>query len=467
MRVDVSSWEFHNVSKRGARLRSRGGMQSVKTPTATCAFVASFSCKSPQTGEITHYLFEQDAQGVVTARMFTEEWLELYSYGLGLIDRDPVVTWAVQNNQGMIGSPSFSAPAYFYVGGGMIQFRKAPSIQPDTVALEPPRGHVASFGDRFIVSQGPVWYANDPGTNPRTFVAQNGVSLPGDILDHFQGGNGGPHLFFTTDGVYSLPVDALGQGQSVIGFLSKVAGLETVRPRNAAMSRDVVAVLQKDSIVTLDGAELVPGGFIGRRYYSSEVGVDDFRRVGELYPTPRGFICGFRKSRGFFIDIDLVEGFTSYVTVAGTDLNVVGTLRSRDGDPLIVLSDRVLMPVGNADWTGTIRAVACGRVKPKGPVLRRVTVASANAGEASMVSVNGTPSSKTVPLKSDETLIGTTLWSSTAKMRGRELRTVRHSFAERALEAGVEVAVDGGLRPFDAGIDVEASGQGANRRDKS
>ena len=466
--VDISGWEMHNITKRGGSLRTRTGLVSIKTPSISVEYVGGFSVESPQTTEVWHYLFEQDAASVCTLRVFTEEFAELFTYVLGVIGKNPVITWGVTNNLGIISSPSFSGPLFFVVGGGVTAMAKSASQNIDTTALNIPRGHCAVFGDRFVVFQGPVAYFNDPGVDPRTFTAQNAVSLPGTIFDAFQAGDGAL-LFFTSVGVFSLPADSLGQGQAVVGFISKIPGLETTRPRNAAASNGRVAVLQKDGVITIDGARLVVGGGSGRRYFSQSVDVDDFRSVAEIYGTNTGFVVACRGNRGWYIDINLDEKHASFVTNTSTDLNAVGTLRSRDGQTLIILSNRVAMPIGNIDFGGGFKGVARGALdvsESQSLTVRRVTLSAANAGESTSVSTNGTTRTGTTPTKTGDVVIGTTLWSVSTSLAGKSTRTVRHSLKVRATDPSVEAVFEGGDCRIERGIDIEFVGQGTSRRDQ-
>ncbi len=470
--VSIAEFELQNIVRdaRGG-LCTRKGLVSVKTPTAGTVFVDGRTIESVFTSEPWHYLIEQSTTtSIATLRVFTEEFYELFSLGLGPLPLSPVFSHGVQSNQVMLNSPSVSAALYGLVGGGMMTVAKADSENPDTTALNVPTGHVCSFGDRLPVATGNIITFNDPGVDPRTYVPQNQVGFTGSIYDHMQGPNGGLYVF-TSNGVYVMAGDALGQGQEVAGFISRVPGLETTRSRNAAASGGQVAVLQKDGIQLVDGVNIPILRSKLRRYWSKVVDVEDLRSGGELFATPKGFLVGFSRSRGYFLDVDLETGSFSWVTSTSSALNVAGTLRSREGGLLVVLRDRVVAPYGNVDFdAAAIRGTANGSVSiPEDirPVVRRVTLSSDNYSQTVGAAVNGDTDTATTPTKSSDFVLGTGVWSSSTAYAGRYARTTRLSHAARANDPHIEVRFDGGNRRIEPTIDVEFAGQGRGRRDKN
>lgn len=471
MRVDVSGWDLQNIIRDGAGLRTRRGLVSVKTPTAGTVFVAGFTIESAMTSEPWHYLVEQSTTTAqATMRVFTEEFLELFSVALGPLPLAPVITHGEQTNQVIINSPALAGALYGLVGGGLMTIEKTASENPDTTALNVPTGHVCAFGDRLPIAAGNLIFFNDPGVDPRSYVSQNIVALPGSIYDIVQGPGGGLYVF-TSSGLYVLAGDALGQGQEVTGFISRVPGLETTRPRNAVASGGQVAVLQKDGIQVVDGPRIPILRSRHRRFWAKVVDVEDLRSSGELFATPRGFLVGFSKARGYFLDVDLESRSFSWVTSTTSALNVAGTLRSREGEHLVVLRDRVVAPSGNVDFDGAkIRGIASGAVdlsEDVRPVVRRVTLSSDNFSETVGAAVNGVTDTATTATKSSDAVIGSATWSASARYAGRDARTTRLSLAARAQDPHVEVRIDGGNRRVEPSIDVEFAGQAIGRRDKN
>lgn len=475
MRVDISTWELANIVRVSGGLRTRKGLVSVKTPTAGTVYVAGFTIESAMTSEPWHYLVEQSTTtSIATLRVYTEEFAELFSVDLGPLPVAPVITHGTQLNQIIINSPAFAGALYGLVGGGLMTIEKAASENPDTTALNVPTGHVTAFGDRLPIAAGNLVYFNDPGVDVRTYVAENVVGFPGSIYDIVQGPGGGLYVC-TSNGVYVMAGDALGQGQEVSGFISRVPGIETTRPRNAAASGGQVAVLQKDALQIIDGPRIPILSSKTRRYWSKAVDVDDLRLNGELFATPKGFVVGFSKARGYFCEIDLESQSYSWTTSTASALNVAGTLRSREGEAMIVLRDRVVVPSGNVDFDGaTIRGTANGSIdipEDVRPVVRRVTVSADNYGETVGVAVGGEGAAdidtETTKTFSRDAVIGTALWSASDTYQGRTTRTTRTSHVARAAEPHFEVRVDGGNRRVEPFVHVELAGQARGRRTRN
>lgn len=472
MIVDISGWELHNLYRDGDALRTRPGFATFTAPTSGRTFVAGFSLQAPQTTEVWHYLFEQDdTTKMVTLRVTTEEFFTVFSMDLGVMEEAPVITWASVNRQVMINSPSFSAPLFGVLGGGLMAALKQDSVYEDSTALDIPAGHITTFGDRMPIAQGATLFFNDPGIDPRTYVAENVVALPGVIFDILQA-NDGALWIFTSEGVYTLAADALGQGQTVQGFLAKVPGLQTSKPRNAVSTRFGVAVLDRDAVV-VGGRRIPIGTYQGRRQLSRAIEVEDLRQFGELYATPRGVLVGFRSDRDLFLDIDLQDGTVTYVWAAGDTLNLVGALRGRDGELIHLFSDFA----GEQTVTGTldfdaeaIPAVAAGRMElgpVDWPIIRRLSVSAANGGAEVASSCSGVTDTANNTTVDGDIVIGTSTWAASGtKMAGRTTRSTRTTLNVRASEPNAEVEVAGGGRRVIPAIEVQTGGVGRRRKEK-
>jgi hypothetical protein len=486
MRIDISNAELHNMVKRKGGLEVRKGLVSIKQPTANNLYVAGFSVESPFTTEVWHYLFEQHTTtSVVTMRVYTEDFVELYSHDLGALDNKPVITHAVANNQIMINSPSFSTPLYGLVGGGIIPAVKTESENPDTTALEIPIGHTCSFGPRTAIAQGNVVYFNDASqtADPRTFVSQNANPLAGTIYDLFQGDDGALYMF-TSAGVFYMAQDAIGKGQRIEGFIGMIPGLQTTKPRNAAASNGVVAVLQRGGIAILGGKNQVIdiAPYKGPRYYSIPVEVDDYRLSGEIFATAEGFIVGLRSEEytgsSFFLDFNLREGYRSYVWCTEQRTNVVGTLRSRENDTLVLLNSNVVMYAGNKDALAApgdpvspfdVLGAACIDVDlPEGVevMVRHVLTSSNNIGKRNyfFLDNNSDVTGDVVPSRPGDAVIGTSDWNDGGS--GRRHRSLRRGIARRVTNIPLEVSFTGGMSQIESGVEVVTKGQGRRRGNK-
>ena len=473
MKLNLRGFELHNIERTPTGIRTRRGFVAAAS---IANVIAGFSIESASTTEVWHYIFTQAASGAVTLTVYTEEFSTMFTHDCGVMNGAPVITWGVVENQIMINSPSFSAPLYGLPGGGLITAVKTQSINIDTIALDIPAGHIASFGDRFVIAQGNILFFNDPpGANqndPRTFVGENALALPGTVYDLFQGPDRALWVF-TSAGTFTIPSDALGQGQLVQPFISGVPGIETSRPRNAAVSGTSIAVLQKNEVVLLpsgDRIDLSPKGI--RRQVAPVTDVEDLRQFGEIFATPFGFVVGFAGKRGHWLVIDEATRTASFWWSSSGDLSLRGVLRGRDQTTSYVTSSAVLMPFSRSKQdlsTSTdVKAVALGRMPQapgNRPVLRHVTISAENVSYSNTVDVNATTKSVTTPTKTTDAIVGTSLWGSGTKFRGRTLRQMRTHFAERSAEPHIEIAVVGA--DFAVGNEAlaELGGQGANRRD--
>lgn len=474
MRIDISNAELHNIVKRKGGLEVRKGLAYAAGVTFGSKYVGGFSVESPFTAEVWHYLFEQNTTTLeTTMRVYTEDFLEMFTQPLGALDANPVITHAVYNNQIMVNSPSFSSPLYGLVGGGIIPAVKTESLNPDTTALEIPQGHICSFGDRMPIAQGNVIYFNDPGVDPRTYVSQNALPLSGTVYDMFQGDDGALYMF-TSAGIYYMAQDALGKGQRVEGFIGSIPGLQVTKPRNAAASNGVVAVLQRGGIVILGGKKQVIdiAPYKGPRRISKAVEIEDYRLSGEIHATTDGFIVAFRGQNGFLLEFNLREGYRSYVyPITSETINVVGVLRSSENDTLLITQDNVFIPQGNADFgpfggTNLFGTAAIDVDVPEGleSLVRHVVVSSDNAGQSVRVGVGHDLRTDTCPTKSSDTVIGTSDWGTF--IDGRRFRNTRVSVAERMANIPLEISISGPTRRLEAGVDVRTKGQGKRRGDK-
>lgn len=472
MLVDIAKFQMQNIEVTPTGLRTRRGLVSHKTPTSGTSYVAAFSVPSPNTTEVWHHLFEQTtASGLVTLRVYTEEFFELFSVSLGVMQQNPVITWAQVQRQLMVNSPAFTGPLYGLVGGGLITgVKKTSSINEDTTALDLMAGHIAQFGDRIAIAAGAICYFNDPGLDPRTFVVENAVEPGGAIYDMFQGPDNG-FYFFTSTGAYTMPVDALGQGQEVRGAIFPIPGVITSRPRNAAASVGAVAVLQKDHLLILPNTK-IPLFPQRRGVFSQVVEVDDLRKTGEVYPSPDGFWIGFGTSRSGFCRVNVLDGTVSWVDAQGATFKLAGVLTSRDGEALPVTTANVLQffsrgPTDPYSGIGVV-GVAAGDIKTAAddnPVVRHVTVAADNVGAAVAVAVDGEQDAGTTKVRAtSDNIIGTTSWG-TVPLVGRATRSTRLSLKKRSSAPLLEVKVVGADFALRREVDVELKGQGRGRRD--
>jgi len=470
MLFDLANADLFNVVRRDGDLRVRGGYGSVNTPYVNNKYVYGFSVESPFTEEVWHYTFTRNVDsGLLICRVFNWQFVRMYELPIGYAPPDIVITHAITNNQILVNSPDFSAPLYGSVGGGLILAVKTESINPDTTALEIPTGHVASFGDRMVIAQNNILFFNDPGVDPRTFVAQNTIAIPsgGDIYDLFQGDDGALYVF-TSKGTFYVPQDALGRGQLVEGFLGMVPGIETTYERNAASSCGVVVAIQKDGLVTVGrGGAAIPLTVTkaGQRAFPV-IRSEDHRATSRVYAGPEGFFLAMGDDNGTVFEFNVRNGYRAFHSVENVKMNLVGVLRDRDGAHMLMLEDRVLGPtLREHDWNN--QSVSGGAVVevdvPEGVTVkaRRVTV-STEATDATVYSESGS-ASRLTPVQG--ITIGISLWDA-GKLFTRRPKTTRHGISLRTTHLTLEVKVSGGDKRIERNIEIDFLGQGRKRGDR-
>lgn len=480
--ISLRSFERHNIIAESGRLSTRRGFVVSLASTAlgltNNIFVGGFSVLVPSSSETEHYLFLQDTTtGFVTMIVTNEEWVERYRLGLGVHPSSPVFSHALVNNQLMINAPSMSGPLYGLPGGGVMPAVATPSENPDTTALDVPSGHICSFGDRMPVAQGSVVLFNDPGLDPRTYTGQNVIALPATIHAITQGPDGALWML-TPAGAYSMAADALGQGQSVSGFISLIPQVLTSRPGGACSTPYGVVALTVDGVAVLNGGsyrELAFSTYQGRRKLTRPIDVLDVRQFGRVYATSFGVLVGFGADRDYAVAVDLGEGTTSfwYTGTASTPLNVVGVLRTRDGEDLVIDRTGVyaLHTKGLRDFSDSaandVSGALCGRVQsgPRdNPLIRRVSLSAANGGAPVSVCGNGVVDSGKSTTVNGDTVIGTDLWG-TPNWASLTARSVRGSLNVRATELDLEVTMSGMGRIILESVDIQAGGTWTNKKE--
>jgi len=236
--IELRDWEGHNTEILEGGLCVRRALKSHAQASdlqASSVFAGGFSLEAPNTQEVWHYVFLQSTTTrVVTLYVCDEEFNVIYTYVVGQTQQNPVITYAVQNDQLMINSPHFRQALYGILGGGVKLAEKVASVNVNTTAIDIPLGFCTTFADRIVVASGSNLYINDPGVEIRTFVAENAIYVPGTIYDVFQGDDG--LYVFTADGVYVMPADALSQGQVAVPFVVRVAAYNAFDYRNARLT---------------------------------------------------------------------------------------------------------------------------------------------------------------------------------------------------------------------------------------
>lgn len=467
--MDLSNFEKHNIEVLRGELKARAGWRRMVSGLGSIIY--GFSIESPNTTEVYHYIVSQETNGDGYIGVYEEDFNLLYTFNLGKIPEDAPIYYGVQNRQILINSPSLNFPLYGVVGGGLTIAVKQESINPDTTAINIPRGIICSFGDRFCIAQDSILFFNDPGVEPRTFTGENTIALPSTIY-HIEQTDDGFLAAFCASGIYLIPKDALGQGQDVVGFISTIPGFEAIDYRCAASGNGITVGLVKDGVALIqDQMKLFPiEAYHAKRYFTEYVLPEDFR-FGKVHKTANGFLVAYADHA---VVLDIKNQYSSWVYNDANN-SVMAVLKTRDGEDLYLLDDgTVAYPKGTRDdynATNDVDGYAAGDLDTDpqlSPMVRYVTTSSDNSNYPQFAYVRGRAaagSTKYTP--GYGILIGTDVWSNVApNLYERELRSVRHSFAVRTDMISIEVGAIGSGRTI-GDVDVETKPSGPTRPDNS
>jgi hypothetical protein len=484
--VSINGWERHNVVTDSAgRIWSRRGFVVATLANDLVGgslFVDGFSVRSPTSTEVFHYAFLQDtATNVVTLAVLAENFTTMFTMSLGQMPTAPTFFWAMVNKQLMINSESMASPLYGLPGGGLVPALKVTSENPDTTALDIPTGIICSFGDRMPIAQGSVVYFNDPTIDPRTYVAENTLGLTGQIYDMFQASDGGLYMF-TDSGLYIMSSDALGQGQSVVGFVRLVPNVRTLKTRNACPTSFGVVVLTERGCQIIGGPDVEFSTYRGRRKITPNVEVDDMRIFGSVWPVDDGVMVGFGTACDFSVYVDFARGGeVTFIHNEAADgdvepLHLVGVLTDRDGETVYLTPEtaRVALLTGGGEMQSyvaggvPVRAALCGKLDlgpQQTPLLRRVSVSAASAGQAIEAACNGAQhTGLTTATRGDLVADTGELWG-TASWADLTARSVRLTLNVRASEPNMEVVCEGADRRVVDNVDVQIAGVWPTRKE--
>ncbi|HJZ06416.1 MAG TPA: hypothetical protein VJ327_11300 [Patescibacteria group bacterium] len=465
--MQLNDFELHNMQLDQGQLAVRDGWRRVVSGLGDITY--GFSIESPNTSEVYHYLVKRSADGDGYIQAYEEDFNSLYQLSIGKIPVDCPIYYGVQNRQLLINSPYMNYPVYGIVGGGLTQAIKTDSINLDTTTLNIPTGIMCQFGDRFCVAQGSILYFNDPGIDPRSFTAENAISLPSQVY-HLEQTSEGMLAVFCATGIYTLPKDALGQGQNVVGFIGTEPGYEAIDFRCAASGNGVTIGLVHDGIaVAQQGMELFPlKAYHQKRYFTDYVAPEDFRG-GRAYKTINGFIISYTHHN---LLIDIKNQYISW-NYNDSRTTIRGTLRTQDGHDLFIMSDgSVAYPRGTADDynSNDVDGYACGvlaTTPANSTMIRSATLTADNVGRANSIYIRGRgTTSSTLYTVGHGIVIGSDYWSADDgyRLADREIRSTRHQFNIRTDYVSLEVGIKGSNRQLND-ISIVTKPSGVNRVD--
>jgi hypothetical protein len=440
--------------------------------------VYAFSIENQNTTEVMHYVIYNNGLLAIYDEEFVLQFSRVISAESTAGFPEAAIgsfTHAVVNNQLIINSEYLSAPIYGVVGGGVIAAVKVASINPDTSALDLLPGGVAVFGDRMVYSYYNQIFISDPGTEPRTIVAENTISFGGKVLDMFQAGPNGLFYVFTTAGLYTLPADGLAGQQSYAGFITSSKDYEATQLHNAAYSKNTIFGLLDNGVWDVNNSVNIE--FIkwrrGRGLSQTVGNFTDFR-YGRMYTYENGFICQIGNS---ILIIDIVNKFSSWINnINDGGTSLVGVLKTRDGKSIFCATDAVFELVGNSgnltgvdvDYNSSTFFGTCATniLTPPAasPVIREITVGLDNNGKQVQTYIRGTTSTNTT----GNTIIGATadvsLWDTASLVYSEaKFRSSRNRIAVRGDNLDFEMKVTGANARISSNVQIVLNGQGTDR----
>ena len=470
MQVDISQFSMQNFERVGGELRVRRGLQSLRTPTVGSKYIAAYSVDD-KAGNVWHYLVERKTSTkVATVFCYSDTDIVSYSgllYGSPLVTKeigplpdDCAISFATVTEQITINSPAMH-PLFGVVLGPLVSARPLPSENEATTAIDVPSGHVCRFGDRTCIANGQTVFVCEPRSDlfQRTYSAVSRVSVSSAVHGIFQG-PGGALWIFTASSAFTLPVDAIGQGQSLEGFMSEMPTEGSYGPQRAGASRNSVMRLTARGFRRLpQGEDVELDPYQGKRRLGKPLSAPDFTSSGRVYPNDNGYFIAVRGTGSWF-DVNERQDYQSLTWIEGQTADLVGSLRGRGGDILPVTADHVLSPYGWED---------IGAKSPHGVLMgtfnvgsgrdvgvRRVTVSTDNIGLPVAVALSSQDNSKLVRLRASESSVNS---GQSETWTGRERRRTPFTFGARGNSFSIEIQVDGGEYSISREIEIETLGE--------
>jgi hypothetical protein len=477
--MSLDGWTFQNLelSRAGELVVRRALLTELAPVPSSSTFVAGWSLRSQNTGEVTHYVVSRAATGLATLVLYRESFAPLQSVPLGLVPERTFVTCATlasphtSSLEMLIGGPDIRT-YYGFVGGGVVAAEKVEDEDPDTDALDIPRGIVGSVAGRAVIASGKnLFFSNAYGTaivdgpenvfeavftGPRTYSAVN-IGDMGALVYGLHTSEAGELYVVTDRGVWALPPVALSQGLAVVDLFRKVSDYGATGYGQTSLSRGRLYGLSSKGVERLgDGAEILLDEKRYARSLALPMEVSDYRQC-QLLATDRGVAVSHQ--RGICL-LDELSQHRTWITAPSRDMRAAGVLREREGHELFVLPKACASLYGTSE---AVTGVAAGLLQapPEASlVVREVTTSSDSAGNQSAAVRGGSVRVKPTPQQG--AIIGTDLWSATEPYGEKALRSRRHRFAVRTDDPTVEIAAEHpgsrvGL------VDVVFRGQGRRR----
>lgn len=428
--------------------------------------LAAFTVKNQRTNVVWHYVL-----GTTTLSVYDENIVQVFSitHGVSLPSGKIPLTYAVVEDEIVISSPYL--PTYWgIVGSGLIVSTKVTSVNPNTTAINIPRGLCVSWGGRVVMSDGASLYFSD-ALYPRTFVAENIVDPPGGVIYGLHVNAGGALIVVTSTGVYGLAEDASVSGQIVLGVFSKLTDYSAIDYLTSACTHGRVYGLTKKGYRLIDDAgsnETLLSENVMARINIPRIAFEDYR-IGTILGGDHGPIVSIG---GYLHMTDLAtkteSWWTSYDSTSGNTKRFIvnGLLYDNSGEEMYVAPGQVYMLYGNRDdLVGAnekdIGVVAGRIVAPPNtsPVIRWIQFETDSEEDVEVFIRTTTKTNHVTPIAP---VIGTAVWDS-GFYAEVPLRSRQMDFAIRGTELAMELRTYEYPSRIPQVVDVTFKGPGKSR----
>ena len=481
MNVNTQNWDKRNVwPLPSGELVVRQTLVNVADAFATSAkkYLGGFSVKNPRTEEVWHYCLTLEI-GLTTdlyLRIFPEwfDWenssssieailLNSTTYSSGLEGLKFGFSYALVEDEIIITSPFFGT-YWGIVGGGLILAAKQASGNPNTTAIEIPRGISCSWAGRSVIATSDALHFSD-ALKPRTYVAENIVNPPGGSIYGLHVNSGGALIICTTSGVYAFPEDAAASGQVIVGIFSKLTDYETVSYDSTVSHKGRVYGLTRKGYRLIDDSG------------SDEYELDE--KAYAHFDEPRIHFDDYRNGRIFSMPDAIVVSVAEYLHL--TDMNtrlgtwwyrfsgepakfdLRGTLLEGNGEAVFLFYDAPAWECGNKG--ATIKGSITGNIQlgpENSPVLRHLDFMS-DSYATYTIHVNNT--SKTKAGFANAPIVGTDTWTGGTKYREAAKRSRQTDWAIRGDDININIDVSHYPHKIPNTVDLVFKGPGKKRPD--
>jgi hypothetical protein len=474
MRVEISKWPNRNLwTLSSGEVSVRPSLNQLLATTASRVLVGSASVQNPRTDQAWHMLVDVDTSDKnPRLRVMDEDFQAFQTVTLQSNKRPRVVTACVVVDQWIVSSPDF--PTYWGMAGtGLTRMTQGTSLIDGRTLVDPPQGICVSWADRCVIVSENLVYFSDP-QQPRVFDPANIVNPPGGAVYGVHVSQAGSLILCTTEGVYSLSVDAAASGQIVLGVWQKLTDYSCHDFGTTAHSRGMLFGLTQKGYRRIDREGSDETLLDDPRYGLTSDGTAGTPQIPAVFPDYReGKLYGGQHGPivaiGSLIQVtDLESGLKSWweSRVAANPFKLSGLLTEGNGTELMVLETAVCRPHGTVEITNTNDSVVgayFGRVQlppDLNPVVRSVDFATDSATvRCSLKNVF----QSTASVAQNAPIIGTNEWGDSAYSEAF-YRSRRFNFSKRTDNIVIQVAVTGSMKRLDSAIDIGFKGPGKTRR---